>query len=409
MRTYLAFLAMPGVKRLLISAWPGRLAYNMIGLSTFFYVHGATNSLTVAGLAMGAETISSSLTAGLRGLAIDRLGQTKPLSAFVPMWVTALGFLTLQHTTLGILATCALIGISSPPINLSARPLWRAAVGPENLRTAYAIDTTMMNVATIAGPFAATALALNVSTSVALIATSACMLIGGVAMITMPLSRNWVPERPDQNAIRLWRHTPFVMLAIEGAIFGMGWGLLEVLVPSMSTQAGRPHLSAPMLGALALASVVGGLMTPALRRSVTPLRGFRDAQLLVAIAAAPLVLTSPGMSMGVCLTILGFILGFAQVYHWEVVEAVRPSGTASSAQAWLWSMEGTTVAIGSAVAGFMTDHHFARHALLLSSGCLALATAFVRLIATPWWHGADRPLSEVERAEALGDLEPAAE
>ena len=165
------------------SATPGRLAYNMIGLATFFYVHDVTGSLTLAGIATGAETLASSLTAGLRGQLIDIYGQTRPLSVFVPAWVTTLTFLTTQHSHAGILVFCALLGVCSPPINLSARPLWRAAVGTENLRTAYALDTTMMNVAQITGPLVATALALSLSPAIALWVTAGSMFVGGTAMI----------------------------------------------------------------------------------------------------------------------------------------------------------------------------------------------------------------------------------
>jgi hypothetical protein len=70
-----------------ISALPGRLAYGMIALATFFFVQDKTGSITLAGIATGVETIASSLTAGFRGNLIDKWGQTKPLRIFVPSWV----------------------------------------------------------------------------------------------------------------------------------------------------------------------------------------------------------------------------------------------------------------------------------------------------------------------------------
>ena len=47
MRTYLEFLKIPGVNRLVISALPGRLAYSMIALATFFFVQDITGSITL--------------------------------------------------------------------------------------------------------------------------------------------------------------------------------------------------------------------------------------------------------------------------------------------------------------------------------------------------------------------------
>lgn len=409
MSTYLALLRMPGVIRLIASATPGRLAYNMIGLATFFYVHEVTGSLTVAGLATGAETLASSVTAGFRGQLIDRFGQTRPLSVFVPSWVAALTALATQESRVGILMMSAVVGVSSPPINLSARPLWRAAVGAENLRTAYALDTTMMNAATITGPLVATSLALSLSPAVALWTTATCMLIGGVAMMSMPLSRRWVPEPAVPGAPGLLRNRPYRLLAVEGVIFGIGWGLLEITVPAMSTQVGKPGWSAPLLATFAATAVIGGIAVGGGRFTATPLRGFRVAQAYVALAALPLAASSPGLSMGVLLALLGLSAGFAQVYHWEVVEAVRPLGSATAAQAWLWTMEGSAIAIGSAAGGYLVEHVSARLALGGVSLSFGAATAFIWLYASRHLKAADRPLTQDEKTQALADLEPTIE
>jgi len=100
MRTYLEFLKIPGVKRLLVSALPGRLSYGMIALATFFFVQDVTGSITLAGIATGIETLTSSLTAGFRGNLIDKFGQTKPLSFFVPTWVPLFYSLALSQPPL---------------------------------------------------------------------------------------------------------------------------------------------------------------------------------------------------------------------------------------------------------------------------------------------------------------------
>ena len=129
MRTYLEFLKIPGVKRLLISALPGRLSYGMIALATFFFVQDVTGSITLAGIATGIETLTSSLTAGFRGNLIDKFGQTKPLSFFVPTWVALVLFLSFVTTPAAIIIISGFIGLASPPVNLSTRPLWRVLVG----------------------------------------------------------------------------------------------------------------------------------------------------------------------------------------------------------------------------------------------------------------------------------------
>jgi MFS family permease len=409
MRTYLEFLKIPGVKRLLVSALPGRLSYGMIALATFFFVQDVTGSITLAGIATGIETLTSSLTAGFRGNLIDKFGQTKPLSFFVPTWVILVLLLSSVTTPAAIIIISAFIGLASPPVNLSTRPLWRVLVGAENLRTGYAIDTVMSSSTIVAGPVIATALAIPLGGDVALWATAALMAIGGYALIQMPASRNWKPEPQQGNAMRLLRNKQFQILAIEGMVFGLAWGLLEITIPSYSTLQGTPGLSAPLLATLAGASILGGLIIGGRKSMTTPLHGFRVASLVAAIAALPLALTEPGWSMGIVLGLLGLGMGFAQVYHWEVLEAVRPLGTATSAQAWLWAVEGSMMALGIAVGGYVVENISPQLALGGVSVGLIVSTIYVWWYAAPRLPEANKPLSDTQKIEVLADLESPAE
>ena len=409
MRTYLDLLNIPGVKRLVISALPGRLAYGMIALATFFFVQDKTGSITLAGIATGVETISSSLTAGFRGNLIDKWGQTKPLSIFVPSWFALVIILSTVSTPAAIVFISGLIGLASPPVNLSTRPLWRVLVGPENLRTAYALDTTISSSTIVAGPVLATAIAIPISGSAALWSTAALMAIGGIAIIQMPASRNWKPEPSQGNSMMLLRNKQFQILAIEGMVFGLAWGLLEISIPSFSTLQGTPGLSAPLLATLAGASIVGGLLIGSRKSVTTPLQGFKWASFGASLAATPLVFTKPGWSMAIVLALLGLGMGFAQVFHWEVLEAVRPQGTATSAQAWLWAVEGSMLAVGTALGGYLVENVSPQSALLGVSVGLGLSTIYIWFFAAARLPQADKPLSESQKIEVLADLESPAE
>ena len=381
----------------------------MIALATFFFVQDTTGSITLAGIATGAETVTSSLTAGIRGGLIDRLGQTKPLSIFVPAWVAMVVTFSFATSTAAIVFMSALIGLASPPINLSTRPLWRSLVPAEKLRTAYSIDTTLSSSTVVAGPVIATAIAIPLGGHVALWVTAIFMAIGGAAIILMPASRAWKPEAQPSSAFNLLRNRQFQILAIEGAIFGVAWGLLEIAIPAFSTLQGTPALSAPLLATLAGASIVGGLIIGGFKSSVTPLQGFRVSSAIASACAIPLALTHPGWSMAIVLAGLGLALGFAQVYHWEVLEAVRPQGTATSAQAWLWAVEGSMLAVGTAVGGYLVEQVSPSIALAGVSFGLLASTAYVWVYATPRLPQANKPLSDLQLIEVIADLESPAE
>ena len=405
MGTYSDLLREPGAKRLILSVIPGRTAYGMLGLAIFFFVHDRTGSIATAGLATGIETLLGSLGAGTRGYFIDRYGQTRPLTIFVPMWVTLVWILSIQHSTIGILIMCGVVGIFSPPINLSARPLWRQIAGPERLRVAYSIDTTIGNVSTLFGPVIATTLALKVSPSAALWAVALSMFIGGMSMITMPISRAWVPEPEPKNPFSLIKTPAILILIIEGAIFGLAWGILDISIPAASTLNKTPALTAPLMATTAAMSIIAGLVIGAIKHNVTPLAGFKFTNTLLALCSLPLVFTTPGWSMGVVLAMLGFMLGAASIYHMEVLEAVRPMGSATSAQAWQWTIEGSMIAVGAALGGYVNQHFGVSTALAIVTCGFIFSTLFVWIVAAPRLSKANQPLSDLQVGQALADTE----
>ena len=405
MRQYRNLFQIPQVKRLVASAIPGRLAYGMINISTYFYVYSVTHSITTAGLATGAETVTSSLTAGFRGGLIDRYGQTRPLSCFVPLWATCVVVLSTQHNPTLILINAAIVGLFSPPINLSTRPLWRVAVGAENLRTAYALDTTMSSTTVIVGPVLATWLALNISGALALRMTASIMIIGGISLITMPLSRNWNPDVQAASAMSIIRHRGLQMLAIEGMVFGLGWGLLDISIPATATLNKTPHVAAPLLAILAASSIIGGLVLGSRKSDITPLSGFKRSSVAVALSTLPLPFINSTIPFGLALAAIGLSIGFAQVYHWEVVESVRPAGSATSAQAWLWTMEGATLALGTAIGGYLVEHLSPQVARAGVTVALLTSMFYIWTFAAPRLGQANQPLSDVQQAESVADAE----
>jgi len=406
---YREIIRLPGVKRLMVSNIPSRFAYGMLALSIFFYVHEKTNSVAVAGLASGVETLAGSLGAGLRGNLIDRFGQTKPMMVFIPCWTLILSSLAFAETTAEILFVNALIGLFAPPINLSTRPLWRMAVGPERLRTAYSLDTTLMNSTTVLGPVLATYIALHFSGRTALLVTAALMLGGGILMITMPLSRKWIPEPYSGSSLGLWKHMPFVIMAGEGLIFGLGWGLLEISIPATATLNKTPGLAAPLLAILTGTSILAGVITGMRKSTMTALAGFRRASVVVALSTIPLSFVQFGWQLGVALAALGFAIGFAQIYHMEVLEAVRPIGSATSAQAWLWAVEGSAMALGISGGGWIVEKYDTQFALLLVTIGLCTSTIYIIFFASSRLQAANKPLTDDEMAQAISNLESAQE
>ena len=348
MNRYKELLAMPHVLILAISAFPARLAYSMIALGIFFKTEQTTGSIAAAGLAIGLNSLAGSLTAGIRGSVIDRWGQKWPLRILVPSYAALILTLNTMQSKESLLITAFILGATAPPINLSVRPLWKDIV-PENfLRTAYALDSSMMSFTSVIGPVVITTLALSSHPGLGLGVTAALMLIGGTALALTSVSRNWIPEKKKKGQQRLWRDRAIQLLMFEGCFIGFGWGVFDVAVPAFATQEGVQHRVAWIFASFGAATVIGGLLGGLVSKKLAPLFALRRAYLLWLIACVPVAFTYPDWTMA----LMG---GAVQVFYFEVLEAARPQGSQTASLGWIWSVEGSFMAIGAAVGGVVSE------------------------------------------------------
>lgn len=348
-------MAFPQVIRLGISAFPARLAYGMIGLGIFFKTEQETGSVAAAGFAIGLNSLAGAATAGLRGSVMDRFGQKWPIRILVPMYSGLILLLNTMETRQSILITAFVLGITAPPINLSVRPLWKDIVPDSYLRTAYAFDSSMMSSTTVLGPVVITALSLSSRPGLGLGTTATLMLIGGIALSLTPASRDWIPEKKSKGQQKLWRDRAIQLLMFEGCFIGFGWGVFDVAVPAFATQEGVQHRVAWIFAAFGIANVVGGLLGGLVSKKFVPLSALRLAYLLWLIACLPIAFTYPDWTMALVGACIGFLGGAVQVFYFEVLEAVRPKGSQTASLGWIWSVEGSFMAVGAAVGGVVSE------------------------------------------------------
>ena len=398
-------LRFPNAWVLILAALPARIAYGMIGLAIFFKTEQETNSVAIAGLAIGINSVAGALTAGIRGSIMDKWGQKWPLRIFVPGYASMLIALNMAHDQKVILVAAFVLGITAPPINLSVRPLWKDVVTPDYLRVAYAVDSAIMNFAGVIGPVLATSLALSSHPGSALNTASALMFIGGVSLGLSSISRNWIPEKKIKGAAALWRSKPLQLLMIEGCFIGFGWGLFDVAVPAFATLEGVPQRTAWIFGAMGVANVIGGLIAGLVSKNRSALATMRKTYLLWFIVSIPIAFTYPGWSMALFGAALGLVGGAIQVFYWEVMEAVRPKGSQTAALGWLWSVEGTLMALGSALGGYFSEMFTPRVVLATTSLCIGIGFVVLTLGRTRLKEANRIPASE-EDLEAMKDNLP---
>jgi MFS family permease len=403
MNRYKELFAFPQVIRLGVSAFPARLAYGMIGLGIFFKAEQETGSVAIAGFAIGLNSLAGSMTAGLRGSVMDKFGQKWPIRILVPMYAALILLLNTMETRQSILITAFVLGITAPPINLSVRPLWKDIVPDSYLRTAYAFDSSMMSTTSVIGPVVITALSLSSRPELGLGTIAALMFIGGVALSLTPASRDWIPERRKKNQQKLWRDRAIQLLMFEGCFIGFGWGVFDVAVPAFATQEGVQHRVAWIFAAFGAATVVGGLLGGLVSKKLAPLSALRNTYLVWFITCIPIAFTYPDWTMALFGTFIGLIGGAVQVFYFEVLEAVRPQGSQTSSLGWIWSVEGSFMALGAAIGGVVSEEFSPRIGLamlpiMILSGLIILTVGRGRLSAAN-----DIPTDE-EDLQAMKDI-----
>ena len=405
MKRYRELFALRYTWTLVLASFPARMAYGMIGLGIFFKVQRETGSVALAGLAIGLNSIAGSATAAFRGYLIDKYGQSWPLRIFVPSYAAMILAFNASESKTFLLLMATIMGLTAPPINLSVRPLWKSVVSGTQLRTAYAIDTSMMNTAGVIGPVVVTSLALSSHPGSALAVASAMMFIGGTWLMMSKVSRTWIPEVKDKGQQALWRNPALRLLMLEGSFIGFGWGIFDVAVPAFATLEKVPNRTAWVFASMGIASIAGGLIAGTLSKRTSSLSALRKTYAIWFVVSVPMAFTYPGWSMVIAGAFLGFVGGAIQVFYWEVMEAVRPKGSATSYMGLLWTVEGTIMSLGAAIGGWLCETIGAQITLSITSVCIGLSYVFLK-IGKQRLIAADRIPTEEEDLLAMEDNSP---
>ena len=401
MSRYSQVLSNKSGQYLLISSFPARLAYGMISLSIFFKVQQATGSIAIAGLATGVNGITGATTAGLRGSLIDKFGMKIPLRFLAPSYALLILLFSSGTSKSELVVFAAILGFSAPPINLSIRPLWKVTVPKNQIRTAYAIDTAVMNSVGVFGPLAATTISLNYSPVRALQLCSALIFIGGAALSLSPQLKRWRPEKKTSSDLAVWRTPAMQLLMLEGVFIGLGWGAFDIAIPAFTTIENIPQRTGIIFAVMAAGNVIGGLIAGMVSKNTSSFAAFKRIYLFWFIFSLPLAFTYPDWSMMIVTAAMSLMAGGLQVFYLEISEAVRLKGTAVAALGWLWTVEGTFAALGAALGGFVSEHYSPRYCLALTTVCVGIGYLIMRG-GSGLLKAADRIPTEDEDTDALG-------
>jgi MFS family permease len=275
----------PGYARFVVAATTARVADEMFSVGIVLLVLEQTGSATYAGALVAAITFPSLVTGPLLGAWLDLRGRRKRLMIIDQALAgSALGFLALGvgHVPPAATIAVALVAGLTWPLSFGGfTSLIPAIVRPEFLPRANALEATSLNVALIAGPLLAGAIAAAagpqtaVLTEAGLTLATLGLLIGFDALDSGPVRAGGTLLGVARDGLRTILITPALRGTTVAGMFSLfGIGFLAVGFPVFCSERLDVERSAAGLlwAAFAVGSTVGALGLVRLQRRLPPER-----------------------------------------------------------------------------------------------------------------------------------------
>ncbi|MEU4890935.1 MFS transporter [Streptomyces sp. NPDC044780] len=387
-RPYREVLAIPGVARSILLMFVARLPTAAMSLTlTLHVVTRLDRGYIDAGFVATMSTIGTMLGAPLVGAALDRYG-LRPVVAVCGTVATAywIGAPWLPYPALVAAAFPA--GALVVPANSIARQVLSAAVPAERQRTAFSLDSIMVEASFIIGPAIVVYCAARYSSTAAMTAIGAVIAAVVAALLVQNPPLRAGDGKPGRPGLRmggfgdvLSRGLAGTLLITVGALFALG-GTELALVASLSS-IDQAQWSGVVLAMLAVASIAGGLVHGAVRRSLPQLA--LVTLLAGLIVPAALVVGQPWWLLGLALMPMQLVCAPTLAATTENVSHRAPAHALGMAMGLQDAATRLGIALASPVIGFVIDHHTPGWGLAASGlgGLLFALAAAVVLRAAP--------------------------
>jgi MFS family permease len=264
LKHYALFFRLPGVVRLLSIALFARMPVGMMSLSMLMHLREVSGSFAFAGGMVGTYLIAMASTAPIQGRLIDRYGPRGVLAVTGIVHPTAIGLLLFAgplHLPLAALAPLTVLaGGFVTPISVLTRTLWRHRFeDPVQRRTAFAVDTVMIEINFTLGP-ALIGLVLLVGTP-----AHAFAMTWLVAATAAPLfafsgaTRYWKRAADEErHLLGPLNNRKLLTVYATSAALTFAFGMLEVGYPGFALRTGAMALGGALLAICSIGSAVGG-------------------------------------------------------------------------------------------------------------------------------------------------------
>ncbi len=395
MQAFRAIYAHPGTRAMSAAGLVGRFPMAMLGLAITLLVVAEAGSYALAGAVAAAVTLAGAVGGPLGARLADTFGQHRVIPPLIGVHIATVAALTMAvmagTPTVTWLALGVLAGLSGPNLGAMVRTRWAGiAKDPRELSSAFALESTLDEVAFVIGPPLATGLAVAFAPWSA-VATG--LLLAGSGSLALAAQRRTEPApapRSAHSGPAVWRSGTLQVLTLMMVLMGAIFGALEVSTVAFAQERDAVAVTGWLLGVFALASGLTGLLLGARPGTWRLADQVLVGTLMLALATAglPFIDGLPGYTAAMFASGLG--VSAVMIGALQIIERALPRArlTESLALAISGVLVGSAAAV--ALAGALIDAGDSAHGLAVGSAS-ALVGLLVAALARPRLARAEAP------------------
>lgn len=371
----------PGLAVLFTASTTARLANEASRIALVLLVLDRTGSPALAGALVAALTLPALVTGPLLGAWLDRTVHRR--AAFVAnelLLVSALVGVTLvagHGPSWSVVLLGGLAGLTLPVLTGGFTGLIAPLVPAELLRRAYGAESTSYNVAGVAGPALAGAVAAWSTLASALVCIGlSTVALAAVLRVPMPAPSGVTGGllRSVRAGIRHLATTPPLRsVTVATTLSFLGMGAFPVVFPALAVEVGaRRAASGALFSGFAIGALLGSLVMAARSPRTGPLRlAMLGISGLVVVFAGLSVVPSLGLAL-VLVVVAGAFEGPVLSSTLTVREQHSPASMRTQVVTTAASIKFGAYALGAAVGGHVVATSGGRAGMWFVAGCQVL-------------------------------------
>ncbi len=338
-----------------------------MGIGIVLMVSALYGSYGLAGALAAANGVSWAIGTAVLSNLVDRYGQRRVMYPAI----------LISAAALSLVVAFALWGLPAwslfPPVIVSGvtggapgalvRARWNHVITkPEQLHTAYSLESTLDELTFVIGPVAATALSTQVHPAAALIAPIVLGLVGAQLFYSQRATEPPPAPRRDPAV----EHPSFLrrlILLVPGVgsviavnlLIGCVFGSIDVSVVAAATGWNMRSASGAVLAVFSLASGIAGFYYGSRGWSSPLPKRFLIGVTLLFVFAALLPFVSSIVALGLIGLLVGATVAPTLINGNSLVGRLVPNGRLTEGLSWMGTGIGIGASIGSSVSGGVID------------------------------------------------------